>query len=273
MRCAWKEFMAIVPQRLRQDVDRHRDNLQELRLRMGQAVELICANGHRWLEESVTEQDLRYTVNAASRYSPWAGDSAAAGYITAPGGHRVGICGEAVTELGKFRGVRSVSSLNIRVARDIPNLGEGLPMEGNVLILGPPGSGKTTLLRSYSRRLAQRETVAVVDERGELFPEGFARGRSMDVLSGCGKGTGMQMLLRTMGPAVIALDEITAREDCEALAGALWCGVRVIATAHARDREDLLRREVYRPIVRSGCFDTLVILDRDKTWRKERMDT
>lgn len=271
MRCAWKELLAITPQRLREDVDRHRDKLQELRLRLGQPVQMVCRDGNYWLEESATEQELRFSVNAASRYSPWAGDSAASGYITAPGGHRVGLCGEAVTENGIFRGVRSLTSVNIRVARDFPGAADGLPTEGNILILGPPGSGKTTLLRSHARSVAVRDTVAVVDERGELFPDGFERGKCMDVLTGCPKGTGIGMLLRTMGPAVIAVDEITAQEDCDALCAAQWCGVRLIATAHAKNREDLLRREVYRPIVRSGCFDTLVILDRDKSWRRERM--
>lgn len=271
MICAWNELLAIVPQNLRMEVDKHRSGLQELRLRLGQPPELVTAEGCIWLSEKVSAQDLRFAVNAASRYSPWAADSARFGYITAPGGHRVGLCGEAVVRQGEFDGVRELYSLNIRVARDFPGIADGVPTQGNILILGPPGSGKTTLLRDLARQIARKETVTVVDERGELFPSGFQRGKRMDVLSGCRKRDGIGLLLRTMGPDVIAVDEITAREDCDALSEDLWCGVRLVATAHATGREDLLRREVYRPIVQSGCFDTLVVLAGDKTWHRERM--
>lgn len=271
MICAWKELLAIVPQNLREAVDGHRDTLQELRLRFGQEPELVTAGGSLWLSEKTSLQDLRFTVNAASRYSPWAADSARFGYITAPGGHRVGLCGEAVVRQGECDGIRELHSVNIRVARDFSGLADGAATRGNILILGPPGSGKTTLLRDLVRLIAATETVCVVDERGELFPEGFSRGKRMDVLTGCPKREGIGLLLRSMSPDVIAVDEITAREDCEALAEAIWCGVRLIATAHATSREDLLRRDIYRSVVQSGCFDTLLVLGGDKSWRKERM--
>lgn len=272
MKCAWNELLAILPQNLKHEADRHRDTLQELRLRLDKPPELVTAGGSVWLTGAVAEPELRFVVNTASRYSPWAAETAAKGYITAPGGHRIGLCGEAVTQGGQARGMRNVTSLNIRVARDFPGIADKAPSQGNVLILGPPGSGKTTLLRDLIRNIAKDQTVAVVDERGELFPAGFDRGLRTDVLTGCGKAAGIDMLLRTMGPGYIAVDEITAAEDCRALRSALWCGVGLLATAHAASREDLLRRPVYRPLVESGCFDTLLILRRDKSWVTERMD-
>lgn len=272
MRCAWRELLSLIPQDLRGEVDRlGKDTLQELRLRIGKPAELITAQGVCYLPGRVTEADIRFTVNVASRYSPWAAETAAKGYITAPGGHRIGVCGNVTVDRGTVTGMQSITSLNIRVARDIDNVVDRLMPRGNTLILGPPGSGKTTLLRSLARIVAQRETVAVVDERGELFPDHFEQGRRMDVLSGCAKGQGIDMVLRSMGPQWIAVDEITAQEDCDALKKALFCGVKLIATAHASTAEDLHRRSVYKPLAEWGIFDTLVVMRPDKTWYTERM--
>ena len=79
------------------------------------------------------------------------------------------------------------------------------------------------------------------------------------------------MLLRCMGPQTIGVDEITSEEDCESLIRAGWCGIRLIATAHAASVEDLRHRPVYRKLWESGLFHQAVVLRRDKTWITERM--
>lgn len=273
MRCAWKELLGILPAWLRKPVDEQgRETLQELRLRCGTPPELVLRDGVRWLDRNAEGEDLRFCVNAASRYSPWSAATAAQGYVTAPGGHRIGLCGEAVCKNGEVTGIRELRSLCIRVARDFPGIGrEAAKCGGSILILGAPGWGKTTLLRDLVRQIAERETVAVVDERGELFPEGIARGKRMDVLTGCPKSAGINMVLRTMGPACIALDEITAQADTQALLHAVGCGVRLLATVHASSLSDLRRRPVYRPLMESGLFETALVLRADKTFQTERM--
>lgn len=270
MKCAWRELLDILPQRIRSEVDEYgRETGQELRLRLDKPPELIGSCGSRWLHDRIAEADLQFVVNAASRYSPWAAATAAKGYLTAMGGHRIGLCGEAYGDNGIIKGVRDVTSLNIRIARDIPNLISADP-GGNILILGPPGCGKTTLLRDLTRLIARKETVTVVDERGELFPKGYETGRRMDVLSGCGKAAGIAMALRTMGPNCIAVDEITEQDDCAALRSAAWCGVRLVATVHASCKQDLLRRAVYRTLTEQELFDQLIVLRPDKFWNLER---
>lgn len=273
MKCAWQELLSILPPWLGKEANLVKDTLQELRLRLGQPPELICKDGTRWLSGTVHMDDLNFCVNTASRYSPWAAQSVSQGYITAPGGHRIGLCGEAVVKDGAMSGIRRVSSLCIRVARDFPGIAAKYgSYRGSILIIGPPGSGKTTLLRDLVREISRHETVAVVDERGELFPGVyFEAGKSMDVLTGCPKPLGIERILRTMGPAAIAVDEITAEADCTALLQAGWCGVRLLATAHAASSDDLRSREIYKPLLAHHLFEHLLILSRDKFRREERM--
>lgn len=273
MKCAWKELLSILPPWLAAEVER-RDMLQELRLRLDSPPELVFPEESQWLRRAVSRADLLFCVNTASRYSPWASQTMASGYLTAPGGHRIGLCGETVVNRGVMTGFREITSLCIRVARDFPGIGENAAgLSGSILLIGPPGSGKTTLLRDIVRTISQRETVAVVDEREELFPVEFRQSaKRMDVLTGCAKAEGIEIALRCMGPSSLAVDEITAEADCDALLRAGWCGVRLLATAHAASLQDLYRRAVYRPLVKAQLFSHVLVLHRDKSWREERME-
>ncbi len=275
MNCAWDALLSILPSHLRQQVDKSaRATLQEIRIRLQCQVELIISGRSHFLQIVATAADIQFIVNTASRYSPWAATTIAHGYITAPGGHRIGLCGDCVLKEGNVAGIRTITSLCIRVAHGFPGIGEKVPVKGSLLLLGAPGSGKTTLLRDVIRIRSERGmSVSVVDERGELFPSGgiFSSGPRTDILTGCSKAQGVQMALRTMGPTCIAMDEITAPEDCQALLSALWCGVELLATAHAKDSKDLYARPIYRPLVESGLFEYVIILNRDKSWCLERM--
>lgn len=275
MICAWKELISILPPRLRPQAEPFSGQARDIRLRLGAVPEVVTGKESRYLTGDVTSEELNFVINAASRYSPWAAASVSQGYLTGPGGHRIGICGEAVIKNGAMEGIRKVSSLCIRVARDFPGLAQPLAhLKGSLLILGAPGWGKTTLLRDLIRQKAQRGTqICVVDEREELFPKGFDRGPRTEVLTGCPKAQGIEMLLRTMGPEIIAVDEITALEDCEALRKAAWCGVTLMATAHAGTLADFLHRDVYAPLVQQNLFDHLIILHPDRNWHLERSGT
>lgn len=280
MRCQWQAFINLLPHWMRQEVDRQgSSSLQELRLRLGRPPQLITADGEIWLERIVKREDIDFCVNAASGYSPWSAVTLADGYITADGGHRLGLCGDVIRKNGSLSGMQAVSSLCLRVARDFPQIARKANIgTSSALIIGPPGSGKTTFLRDMIRLISDcnEGCVAVIDEKRELFPithEGlcFPAGKHTDILSGCPKKDGIQIVLRNMGPRLIAVDEITAAEDCEALVHAGWCGVQVLATAHASNRDDLYARSVYRPLVLRGLFDLLIVMRPDKSWYMERM--
>lgn len=273
MQCAWKELLGILPATIRAEVDdTGKETLQEIRLRINAPPELVLADRIHWLDHRITQDDLNYVVNTATRYSPWAAASTAYGYITAAGGHRIGLCGDTVIKNGLVTGLRTLRSLCIRVARDFPDIGKAAAaLDTSVLILGAPGTGKTTLLRDIIRQLARSRHVAVVDERCELFPEGFVQGRCQDILSGCPKEQGIDMLLRAMSPDFLAVDEITAEGDSLALIRAAYCGVHLLATAHAGCLEDFSRRQVYRPLREANIFRTVLVLQKNKTFTVERM--
>jgi len=270
MMCRWKELIQILPPSVRTEADRlGKTEAREIRLRLGHPVQMNLGGRRCTLNKIVTREDIDYVITAASRYSPWAAETTARGYLTAPGGHRIGICGEAAVHGGDMKTIRFPNSLCIRVARDIPGIAPNT--DGSVLIIGPPGWGKSTLLRDLARLRSETENLVVIDDRGELFPEGISRGNGLDVLAFCSKEQGIPMALRTMGPETIAVDEITEASDCRSLLSAANCGVKLLATVHGRSMADVMGRSDCRELLEKGIFDTVLRLNRDQTWSRERM--
>ena len=184
-------------------------------------------------------------------------------------------------------GVRGLASLNLRIARQftglaaqiVPWIGDGAPQ--SVLLLSPPGLGKTTLLREWVRLISDKGyTVAVADERSEIaaladgVPQ-FDVGRCTDVMEGCDKKQAALMLLKTMSPALLAFDEITAPADVEAVSLCAHCGTAVIASAHAANVDDLRQRPLYRALLELGVFGRAVVITRkgqERCYRMERLE-
>lgn len=280
MRCAWQAYLNLLPHWMRQEVDQYcSQTLQELHMRIGLQPEICLSSGELRFHRNVTKEDISFVINVASEYSPWAAKTLAKGYLTAQGGHRIGVCGVATVADGEMRGITQPTSLCLRVARDIENIApKASEVRDSLLIIGPPGSGKTTLLRDLIRAKSNTAdgNISVVDEREELFPlhKGqacFDAGEHTDILSGCRKAAGIEAVLRSMNPRWIAVDEITEKSDCDALLQAGWCGVNLMATAHAGSLQDFLTRPVYKPLVDCKLFTTILVLQKDKSWKMERM--
>ncbi|MEQ2455076.1 stage III sporulation protein AB [Flavonifractor hominis] len=284
----------LLPPTLRDEVDvlpeEWKGQAEEIRLRAGYPVALVLPEGEREVgKHPVSSADLELVLEIATRGSVHSAmEQVRNGFFTVPGGHRIGICGSGVCRSGEVWNLRQISSLAIRVARQVSGVSaavlDRLWQDGvlqSTCIISPPGWGKTTLLRDLIRAVSDGEghpprRVGVADERGELAgmyggqPQ-FQLGRQTDVLDGCPKGAGLLMLLRGMNPQVLAMDEITAPEDVAALEMAANCGVSLLATAHARTQTELEIRPLYRRLLEQNLFRRLVLIERGTEGRCYRV--
>lgn len=264
--------------------EHERASCEELRLRVGCPPSARLPDGERPLTpDPVTPRTLAAVLENATGASLHAvADDLRRGFVSAPGGVRVGVCATAVCAGSGVVTLRDVSSLCIRVARPVPGAGrEVLPMlrGKSVLVLSPPGGGKTTFLRELVRVSSDAGArVAVADERGELAGmrggvPGFDVGQRTDVLTGAPKAEAALMLLRAMSPEIVAMDEIGDASDAGAIRTLLGCGVRIFASAHAPDRAALMRRSVFRRLMEDRAFDALVVISGRGEARRYRVET
>ncbi len=267
-----KTILSILPPAIRALVaERSDEAMEEIRLRMGHAPCYTCNGMERVFSQHrpVGREDLQFVLHAASGSSLYSfQDTLRQGFLTLRGGHRMGVCGEVVWENNAIRSMRDFSSVSIRIAHE--HKGIGIIPKRSTLILGPPGCGKTSLLRDCVRLLSnvEQSRVALLDERGEIAAcregvAGFDVGGHTDILTGCHKSAGITMLLRTMNPQWIAVDEITQAEDVRAMVQASYCGVRLLATAHADSFADLHRRPVYQELMKQNVFEDFLVFSYD----------
>ncbi|MCG9968511.1 stage III sporulation protein AA [Pelotomaculum terephthalicicum JT] len=275
------------------------DKIEEIRFRQGKPLILGLAGNEIFLTVEgrptreageaycVAPIDMERLIQLISNSSFYAiEEELKNGFITLPGGHRVGITGKAVLDGGKIRTLKYLSGCNIRLARAVTGAASSLlpyllnNSRGDIfhtVLVSPPCCGKTTMLRDLIRQLSNGVpelgfsglTLGVVDERSEIAGcyKGVPQldvGLRTDVLDGCPKAEGMMMLLRSMSPRVIAVDEIGRGEDVGALEEVLNAGVKVLATAHGKNLAELAERPALGRIIRSKIIERFVILGRSR---------
>lgn len=258
--------------------------MQEIRIRIN--APLLCvAGGTEYLlpcrsrPHIISRQELDETMEYVSQYSLYAFEQEMRqGFITIEGGHRVGLGGKVLAEAGQVRSMTHISSLNLRIAHAVAGCAEPLlpyiAEEGKVLhtlLIAPPRCGKTTVLRDLIRLVSngnyyiKGSTVGVVDERSELggcwqgVPQNDL-GMRTDLLDCCPKAEGMLMLIRSMAPQVIAVDEIGAAEDVHAIEYAMHCGCKMLASVHGSSLEEIRKKPYLEKLVVQHRFERYVIL-------------
>lgn len=274
------------------------DGLEEIRVRIGWPVELIYSNRNEWLGNydcMIDRQCLDEMLNYITGYSMYAmEEEIRQGYITLSEGHRIGITGHATYEAlrdgreSKITNIVDIGGLNIRIAHErkgcaekiVPYIRKGDSIY-NTMIFAAPGVGKTTYLRDMIRILSNGERVdsrmersfcsgkkiCVIDERSEIAacvngkPQNDL-GKRTDILDGCPKENGMKMVLRTMSPDIVAVDEIGKKEEFALLEQMRCSGVKILGTLHAGDIDEVLRNQMIRTGVESGAIERFVELSR-----------
>lgn len=278
------EIFSVLPERINSCL-KDKDNLnklQEVRIKIGKPLSIVLDNNETIFSYVITREDVKVIIQKISNYSLYAfEEDIKQGYITIQGGHRVGLAGQCVIENNEIKTIRNITSLNIRVCREVIGCSNSLMNSltehnrvKNTLIISPPKCGKTTLLRDITRNISngisqiglKGKRTVVIDERSEIAAcyNGIPQmnvGVRTDVYDNCIKSEGMMMAVRGLSPEVIICDEIGTYKDMEGLIMAYNSGVSIIATLHGRNIEELYKRPVFREIVENNIIDKVVVLN------------
>jgi stage III sporulation protein AA len=259
-----------------------KEELEEIRIRINRPIEMTMKGAPRFLSYIIKPDDAFHLMNKISHFSIYTlEEELKQGFITVSGGHRIGLAGKVILEGGKVKAIRDISSFNIRIAREKVGIAEPIMpylFQGNwmhTMVIGPPQTGKTTLLRDIARiassgsivRGIQAQKVGIVDERSEIagcvngIPQ-LTFGDRIDVLDACPKAEGMMMMIRSMSPDILVVDEIGRKEDAEAIQEAVHAGIKLMMTTHGTSIDEIKKRPSLRNIIEQKIFQRFVVLSR-----------
>lgn len=276
----YEEILSFFPDNLKEikelDNDLIWNNAEEIRVRIGRQISIRLMNDEIFVCNNITSEDMiRIIENFCNNSIYSVQNEINAGYITLKGGHRVGLSGTSVFQDNEIKNIKYISSLNIRIAREVKGCSKYILKRilknndfENTLIVSPPGCGKTTILRDMIRNLSngfeafRGKNISLVDERSEIaamykgMPQNDV-GIRTDVMCNLAKSIGIKMMIRSMGPQIIATDEIGGEKDFASVNDAVYSGVKLLLTVHGNDIED-----VSKCFINNYMFKNIVILTK-----------
>ena len=277
--------------------------VDEVRMRCGRPLMISCGTGDVFVKSNgqisktpdgglvIAPEEIKHLFQAACQHSVYAyEEEIRQGFLTLKGGYRLGLAGRITVRDGKVAALSHCAGACIRIMRELKGCAdEAMRMvrpQNNVystLIISPPMMGKTTLLRDLTRQISngifgtEGKRVCLVDERAELagcvagIPQ-LEVGLRTDVLDGCPKAAGMMMALRSLSPQVLVTDELGGEEDAKAVMEAAFAGVKVLATVHGQDENDLMQRHGMRLLIQERVFERYLVLGQAPGRIVKRLD-
>lgn len=265
------------------------NKLNEIRIRLNKPICVLYANKLSFLTDeglSESEEDaliasknlIESIILKASNYSIYSiNEDIKRGFITLSSGIRIGVCGLVVAENCEVKTIKDFSSLNIRVPHEVKNCSLNvfnyLFCENelqNTLVLSSPCGGKTTFIRDICYQISCKckpMNILILDERNEItaVSEGNPTmnvGKFTDVYLYGNKKMGFENGIRSMSPELIVTDEISNREDLDSLQLAFNSGVKLLATTHSKNIDELKEKSLFSEMIRKKVFKRYVVLSR-----------
>ena len=259
-------------------------NVREICIRVDKPIIFMCTNDYLFLRNDgkltrnlnlplkiASLKEIKESLNLMCQNSVYSYiNEIKNGFLTLKGGHRVGLCGTAVLENDRIINLKDISTLNIRIARQIKNSADELLRSidykfNGIILAGIPASGKTTVLREFARKLSiMGKKVSVIDERNEF--SGTYAGLAQndlgfcDILNGYPKSDGLMQAIRTLSPEVIVCDEIGTEKDILAIKEAVHAGVKLIVSIHSGSIDDFSKRTQCLDILQTEAFDFIAMM-------------
>ena len=247
--------------------------LTELRLRAGAKIVACYVGGkEKEIDRVITESDIEKIMLRLTKHSVYMfSEGIKSGYVTGDDGERVGICGRCVTENGQVKMIKDVSSLCVRIPKEVVGFSDELikkyQKEGisSTIVISPPGYGKTTFLRDIARNISVKlkKNVLITDEKNEIYSHSFSFGARCDYMLSASKVFAFYEGVRNLRPDVIISDELSSKAEVYGAANAALCGVAVIASAHANSLSDLIKKPELKFAFDNKIFKTAVIIEKN----------